>query len=96
MKRLAEMQNLGAAFTATGSHVLAHFPIHRGLERVLDRERAAFDEEIALERRQTSDARKRFDKFRVAFRINIRVRDLDLRGAQEIGLHLRAFRNADD
>ncbi len=91
MKRLAEMQNLGAAFAPARRHVLAHLPIHRGLERVLDRERAAFDEEIAFERRQTGHPRECFDKFRVAFGINIRVRDLDLRGAQEIGLHLGAL-----
>ena len=57
VKRVAEMQDLGAAFAAAGRHVLAHLPIHRGLERVLDRERAAFDEKIALERRQTGDTR---------------------------------------
>ena len=74
----SEMQNLGAAFAATGRHVFAHLPIHRRLQRVLDRERAAFDEEIALQRRQSGDAGESFDKSRVAFRINIRVRDLDL------------------
>ena len=34
-------------------------------ERVLDRERAAFDKQIALERRQSDDALKSLDKFSV-------------------------------
>ena len=86
VKGVAEMQNLRAALAAAGRHVLAHLPIHRRLQRVLDRERAAFDEEIALERRQSGDTRESFDKSRVAFRINVRVRDLDLGRAQQIGL----------
>ena len=89
MERLAEMQNLGSAFAAAGGHVLAHFPIHRGLERVLDRERAAFDQEHALERRHPDHAPVGVEKTGVAFRINVGICDLDLGRAQEIGLYLR-------
>ena len=65
MEGAPEMQNLGAAFPTTGGHVFAHLPIHRRLQRVLDRERAAFDKQVAIERRQSGHARKRFHKLRV-------------------------------
>src|SRR6059058_6554331 len=39
-----EMQNLRSPLAVAGGHVFADFPIHRCLKRVLDRERAAFDE----------------------------------------------------
>ena len=83
------MQNLRAALAAPGGHVFAHLPIHRRLERVLDRERAAFDKEHALERRHPDDPPERLDKTGVAFGVNVGVRDLDLRRAQQVGFHLR-------
>src|SRR5258705_7611839 len=66
MERMLEMQNLGAAFAVTCGHVLPDFPIHRCLQAILYRKRAALDEQITLERRQTDDALKRRDKFSVA------------------------------
>ena len=89
MKGVAEMQNLRAAFAMTRGHVLAHLPIHRRLQTILDCERAALDEEIAFQRRQTDDALKGFHKFRVSLRINIRVRDFDFRRTKQIALHCR-------
>ena len=83
------MENLGAAFAAPDGHVFAHLPIHRGFERVLDRQCAAFDEEHALERRHSHDAPKRVDKTRVTFRINVGIRDLDRSRAHEIRFYLR-------
>src|SRR5947209_7870616 len=49
VKGVTKMQNLRSALTLTRGHVLADFPIHRRFERVLDRECAAFDEEIFFE-----------------------------------------------
>ena len=95
VKGVAEMQDLRAAFAAAGRHVFAHLPIHRGFERVLDRERAAFDEEHALERRQPHHAPESFDEPRVAFRVNIGVGDLDLGRAQQDRPSPPACRNAD-
>ena len=89
VKRVAEMQHLGAALAATSSHVLAHFPIHRGLQTILDRKRAALDKQITPQRRQPDDALKRRHKFSVAVRIDIRVSDLHLRRAQKVALYLR-------
>ena len=83
------MQNLRAAFAATSRHVFAHLPIHRRLERVFDCGRAAFNEEIFVERRQSGDARERFHKFRVGRRIDIRVRHLRFRRAKEIAPDIR-------
>src|ERR1700730_7551482 len=88
MESVTEMQYLGAALAMTGDHVLAHFPIHRRLLTIFDGERAAFDEQIALERRQAHYARKRVDKFRVDFRIKNRVRDVYFGRAQQIALHI--------
>jgi hypothetical protein len=68
----------------TGSHVFAHLPIHRRLQRVLDRERAAFDKQVAIERRQSGHARKRFHKLPRMTRINIRVRDFEFGRAQQV------------
>src|SRR5213076_3439131 len=50
MKGAAEMQNLCAAFAVARCHVFAHLPVHRRLQTIFDRERAAFDEKITLER----------------------------------------------
>jgi hypothetical protein len=66
MESATEMQNLRAAFAVTCGHVLPDFPIHRCLQTILHRKRAALDEQITLERRQTDDALKRRDKFSVA------------------------------
>ena len=41
MEGMTEMEDLRAALALSGSHVLAHLPIHRGFKAVLDRERAA-------------------------------------------------------
>src|SRR5262249_3116276 len=87
MKRASEMQNLRAAFAMTCGHVLADFPIHCCLQTILHRERAALDEQITLEWRQTDDALKRRDKFSVAGRVNIRVCDLHFRRTQKIALY---------
>src|ERR1700694_3086232 len=88
MESVTEMQYLGAALAITRGHVLAHFPIHRRLQTIFDRERAAFDEQVALKRRQSHHARKRVDKLSVAFGINVRVRDFYFGRAQEIALHI--------
>ena len=89
MEGVLEMQDLGAALAMAGRDIFSDLPIHRRLERVLDREGAAFDEEITLERRQPTHPGKGFDKLGVARRVNIRVRDLDRRGAGQFLLHCR-------
>src|ERR1700719_2613548 len=88
VKSVTEMQNLRAALAATGRHVFEHLPIHRRFQAVFDRERTAFDEKIAIKWWQTHNACKGFHKFSVRFRVNIRVRHLYLRGAQEISLNI--------
>src|SRR5437870_3171726 len=88
VKGVPEMQNLSPAFAVTSLHVLAHLPIHRCLQTILDCERTTFDEKITLQRRQTDYAFKGLDKFRVALRVNVRVGDFDFRGPQEIALHI--------
>ena len=86
---VTEMQNLSAAFAVTGRHVFPHLPIHRRFQRVLDCERAPFDEQIFFERRQSGNARKSLHKFSVGLRINIRVRHFRFGRAQKIALHIR-------
>jgi hypothetical protein len=83
VERVFEMDDLRAAFAMTGGDVLAHLPIHRGLEGVLDGERAAFDKEIARQLGQGDDAGERFDERGVLRRVNIGVGDLHLCGAQQ-------------
>ncbi len=58
---------------------------------VFNRKRTAFDEEVTLERFHSCDTLKSLDKTRVTFRINIRIRDLDLRRTQQIALHIFLF-----
>jgi len=81
------MQNLRAAFAFARGHIFPHLPIHRRLQTVLDCHRAALDEKIALQRRQTDYAFKGLDKFRVSLRVHVRVGDFDFRGAKKIALH---------
>src|SRR5206468_5675163 len=83
------MQDLGAALPVTSGHVLADFPNHRCLQTILDRERAAFDKQIALKRRQTDDPLERRNKLRVPDGVNVRVGDLNFRRTQKILSHLR-------
>src|SRR5262249_42778774 len=87
VKCVTEMQKLGAALAMTSSYVLAHFPIHRGFQTILDRKRATLDKQITSQRRQPDDALERRHKFSVAVGINIRVSDLHLRRAQQVSLH---------
>src|SRR5262245_966795 len=89
MESASEMQHLRAAFAVPRGHVLPYFPIHRRFQTILHGQRAAVDEQITLERRQTDDALKRRDKFSVTSRINIRVGNLHFRRAQQIALYLR-------
>ena len=88
VKCVTKMQDLGAALAVTSSHVLAHLPIHRRFQAILDRERAAFDKKVAFQGRQTDHALERRHKFSVAVRINIRVRDFNFRGTQKVASHL--------
>src|SRR5947209_13091271 len=81
------MQDLSPALAATRGHVLAHLPIHRRLQAVLDRERAAFDEEIAIERGITGNAHESLDELRVLLRVDIGVRDLCFRRAEQFLLN---------
>ena len=83
----AEMQNLRAAFAVARRHVFANLPVHRRFQTVLDRHRAAFDEKITLQRRQTDHALESLHKLRVVLRVNIRVRDFDFCRAKQIALH---------
>src|SRR5438552_6688254 len=87
MKGAAEMQNLCAAFAVARCHVFAHLPVHRRLQTIFDRERAAFDEKITLERRQTNHALECRHKFSVVLRVNIRVGDFDFRRSKKIALN---------
>src|SRR6266700_2600516 len=73
----------------TRGHVLADFPIHRCLQTILDRERAAFDKQIALKRRQTDDPLEGRHKFRVPDGVNVRIGDLNFCGPQKIASNLR-------
>jgi len=81
------MQNLRAAFTMTGGHVLADLPVHGRLQTIFDRKRASFDKQITLQRRQADHALERPHELRVAFRVNVRVRDFDFSSAQQIALN---------
>ena len=65
VERAFEMENLRASFASASGQVFAHFPIHGRLEGVFDRQRAAVDEEITLQRRKPHHARERIDKRRV-------------------------------
>ncbi len=89
MKGALEVENLSPALAMALGHVLTHFPIHRRLEAVLDREGAALDEKVLFERRQTRNACKYFDKLGIILRVNIGVCDLDLGRAQQIALYVR-------
>src|SRR3954469_2457533 len=91
MKSVPEMQNLRAAFAVTRSHVLPDFPIHRCLQTILHRESAALDEQITFHRRQTDHALKRGLELCVSGLVNIRVRNLHFRRAQQIALYLRVI-----
>src|SRR5207244_5238112 len=81
------MQNLPTPFAFARGHVFAHLPIHRRLQTVLDRQRAALDKKVTFQRRQTDHAFERLDKFRVVLRVNVRVGDFDLCRTKEIALH---------
>src|SRR5436305_12346741 len=86
MKSPAEMQDLRAALAMACRHVLAHLPIHCRLQTILDCQRAALDEKITLQRRQTDYALKGLDKLRVALRVNVGVGDFDFRRTEKIAL----------
>src|SRR6266571_4161803 len=87
---MPKMQDLRAALVRQlPDYVLAHLPIHRRLQTILYSKRAALDKKVALQRRQPHYALERRYKLGVALRINIRVRDLDFRRAQQIASHLR-------
>jgi hypothetical protein len=63
MKGAVEVQDLGAALAAPGRQVLAHLPVHRRLDRVVDRRTAARDKEhipkVAAEGRLAEGAYER-------------------------------------
>ena len=80
------MQNLRPAFAVATRHIFAHLPIHRRFQAILHSHRAAFDKQVALQRRQTDHALECPHKFSVAFRVNVRVRDFDFRRALQIAL----------
>src|SRR5439155_25359937 len=90
-KCVTEMQHLSAALRVTSGHVLAHFPIHRRFQTILDRKRAALDKQITPQRRQPDDALERRHKFGVAVRIDIRVSDLHLCRTKKVALYLRTI-----
>src|ERR1043166_6843667 len=46
VKRMSEMDEFSPALAASGSNVLADFPVHCSLQRILNRSRATLDEEI--------------------------------------------------
>ncbi len=83
-----EVQDVRAALAAAGRQVLAHLPVHRGLQGVFHRQRAAIDEKPPLHRRQRGHARERVDKFRVQRGVDIGVRHLGAGGEQQVALHL--------
>ncbi len=87
MKGPLEVDDLRPTLTPSGRQILAHFPIHRGLQRVLHRRRAAINEEVTLQWTQTHDSRKCRHKSGVLHRINIRVGNLDLGRREQIRLH---------
>ena len=53
-----EMDDLRAAFAAPGGEVLPDLPVHRGFESVLHGHGAAFDEEVAVQRRHAHHPRE--------------------------------------
>src|SRR4029077_5310476 len=76
-----------AALAMARRHVFAHLPIHRRLQTVLDCRRAALDEKITLQWRQTDHALEGFYKLCVVLRVNVRVGDFDFCRTKEIALH---------
>ena len=60
------MQDLRAALAMARRHVLAHFPIHRRLQTILDRHRAALDEKVTLQRRQPDYSLEGLYKLRIS------------------------------
>src|SRR5581483_1313136 len=92
MKSPTEMQNLCSSFSTAGSHVLSHLPVHRCLQTILDRQRAALDEKITLQPRETDHALKGLDKFGVAVGVNVRVGDFDFCRAKKIALYCRIIK----
>src|SRR6267142_2294118 len=82
VERLLEMNDLSSALTPAGGQIFPHFPIHRCLERVLDCERASFDEEVTFQRLQSHYPRKSLNEICKLHRVNIRIRNLHLRGRQ--------------
>ena len=96
MEGALEVDDLRAAFAAPGREVLPDLPIHGGLEGVLHRQGAAFDEEVAVQRRHAHHARERLHKGRILHGIDVRIGHLDLGGREQVGLDLRAGRSKDD
>ena len=73
MERLTEVNHLSAEFPATGGAVAFDFPVESRLERILDCQSAASDEEEMLEGRRHGQARERVDEGGVLGRIHIGV-----------------------
>ena len=92
---LAEVQDLRAALAGHAPRAVApHLPVEGRLERVLDAEGAALDEERVLEVRGHGDARQRLHERRVLDGVDVGQRRLELghpgQDAEELRvLHLR-------
>jgi len=73
MKGAFKVENFGAPFAITGGQVLANLPIHGGFQGVFHGQRAAFDEEVALQWAHTHDAVKRFNKVDVMCGVDVGI-----------------------
>src|SRR5947209_3224584 len=87
MKRPLEMQYFRPTFATPGRNVLAHLPVHGGFQRVLDREGAAFNKKVSLQRAQAHDPAEGLDELDIMAGVDIGVRDLDSGGLIELFLN---------
>jgi hypothetical protein len=76
VERVLEVQHLMSSFAPSGGHVLSHLPVEGRLQRVLDGERATFDEEVLVELGGRGGAGERVDEVCEIRRVLVGVCDL--------------------
>jgi hypothetical protein len=92
VESLAEVEDLRAALAGEAARAVApHLPVHRRLERVLDPEGAALDEECVLEVRGHGDARERLHEPRVLDGVDVGQGRLELRHPRQDADELRVL-----
>jgi hypothetical protein len=89
VERIAEVHHLVAALLrVTLAEVAADLPVERRLERVLDAECAARDQEQMRQVIGHREARERVDELGELDRVDVRIRRVRQRGALELGEEL--------